>query len=68
LISCSKGDSTWLAEHFFVFSVVISLVMRGCAAFKQSKLMVDPGSVPPGIKVTRRVEERGLLGNPMQPE
>ena len=48
-----------------MFSVVISLVMTGCAAFKQSKLVVDPGSVPSGTKITCKGEEIVLLGNPI---
>jgi thiol peroxidase len=41
------------------------LQMSGCAAIKQVKPQVDPGSVLPGTKVTRKGKDINLLGNPI---
>ena len=48
-----------------IFTVVMSYVMAGCAAFKQAPMQVDPGTVLPGTKVTRAGKEVGLLGTPI---
>jgi thiol peroxidase len=44
---------------------VMLLQMSGCAAIKQVKPQVDPGSVLPGTKVTRKGKDINLLGNPI---
>lgn len=52
-------------RFFLILSVVLFLALTGCSAVRQSKMVIDPGSVPPGTKVTRMGEEIGLLGNPI---
>jgi len=53
-------------RFFVIFSVVVCLAMTGCSADKQSQLVVDPGSVLPGTKVTRKGQEIDLLGTPVK--
>jgi len=51
---------------FLIFSVIMFLAVTGCSAVRQSKLTVDPGSVPAGTKVARLGEEIKLLGTPIE--
>ena len=53
-------------RFFVIFSVVVCLAMTGCSTDKQSQLVVDPGSVLPGTKVTRMGQEIDLLGTPVK--
>jgi len=52
-------------KSFVMFSSVIFFIVAGCAAFRQSPMQVDPGSVLPGTKVNRGGKEVGLLGTPI---
>ena len=55
-------------RRFFVFSVVISLVMRGCAAFKQSKIWLIQVQSRREQKLPARVRKEVFWEILLQPE
>jgi thiol peroxidase len=59
------GGEDMKIKTFFIYTTVTLMLMFGCATYRQPDLLVEPGSVPPGTKVTRKGIDIDLLGNPI---